>query len=66
MPATPKASRMHASHHTATPGSGQIAQPRQPPAMRPYRPAAHPRAAEIDALPAAVGMGKPVGGNDRS
>lgn len=56
MPATPKTSRMRPAHHTPAPGSGQIAQPRQPTKFRPYRPVPHLRAAEIDALPVAVGM----------
>lgn len=58
MPATPKTSRMHPTHHTVAPGSGQIAQAPQPTKFRPYRPAQHPRAAEIDALPVAVGIGR--------
>jgi len=40
------------------PGSGQIAQPPYHPRPKPYRPAPHLRAAEIDALPVLVGMGR--------
>ena len=57
MPSTPKTSRMHATHHQKSAGSGQIAQPPYHPKPEPYRPAPHLRAAEIDALPRAVGMG---------
>jgi hypothetical protein len=53
------------SPHQPKPGSGQIAQPPYHPRPKPYRPTPHLRAAEIDALPVTVGMGKPGGGDDR-
>lgn len=45
-------------HFLKTPGSGQTATVPTPPKFKPYQAAAHPRAAEIDALPQAVGMGR--------
>ncbi|OWT62007.1 hypothetical protein [Candidimonas nitroreducens] len=64
MPSTPKTARMYATRHVKTPGSGQIAQPPYHPKPKPYRPSPHLRAAEIDALPRAVSMGRVA--NDRS
>ena len=65
MPSTPKTSRMHATRHQKSAGSGQIAQPAYHPRPEPYRPVPHLRAAEIDALPAPVSMGR-VPAYDRS
>lgn len=45
-------------HFAKTPGSGQTATVPTPPKFKPYEPAEHPRAEEIDALPQAVGMGR--------